>query len=159
MEILAFYSLEFFKEPLLRCCNKGSLKIHIVGTEQPFSVCMTKSLFWVSSYKWQALSVFWNKYDLHRLPNISYLSMHLPIYAFFKFLPTYLAKRTNFLMCNFLESFLKIGVRFATSHFIGAKADTSDKFPATQFLTVSYCGLWNSQENLLDQLNDNETQD
>lgn len=118
-----------------------------------------ETFVWVSSYGWQTLSVFWKKHDLHRLPNISYLLMHLPIYAFFKFLPTCLAQRTNFLMCNFLESFFKIGVRFATCHFVGAKADKSDKSPTTQYLTVPCCILWNSQENLLHQLNKNEIRD
>lgn len=39
-----FNPWHFFKEPLLWCCIKGSLKIHTGGTEPPFSVCVLKYL-------------------------------------------------------------------------------------------------------------------
>lgn len=46
----------FFKEPLLSCCIKDSMKIHTVGIEDPFSLFVLKSFFWVSGYGWQMLS-------------------------------------------------------------------------------------------------------
>jgi len=120
------------------------------------SVCMLKS-FCESAATDDRPCICWKQRDLHRLPNRSHLWMHLPVYVFFKFLPTCLAQRTNFLIRYFLMSFFKIGGRFATSHFVGAKNDTNDKFPTTRYLTVFCCILWNSHDNLLDQLNENET--
>lgn len=139
----------FFKQPLLWCCIKDSLKIQTIEIEDPFSLHW--NLF-LSQWLWVTDIVFWKKTWLTQTPNDHIYWCIFQYMLLSKFLPTFLAQRTNFLMCNFLESFYKIGVRFATPYFLDVKADTSDKFPPTQYLTVSCSILWKSQENFLDQL-------